>query len=163
MQPSPPATGACDFDFLIGNWHVAHRRLQQRLQACTAWDEFGGTTAVRKVLGGQGNVDDNFIGLPGGAYHAVTLRTYDAAAGQWTIWWLDGRTPGAVDTPMRGRFENGIGIFLAADNWQGTPVQVRFRWTMEGPDSPLWEQAFSSDGGSTWEANWEMRFTRVTT
>jgi hypothetical protein len=35
-----PANG---FDFLIGDWRVAHRRLKERLVGSTTWEEFGGT------------------------------------------------------------------------------------------------------------------------
>jgi hypothetical protein len=31
---------------------------------------------------------------------------------------------------------------------------------MNGPDACHWEQAFSGDGGKTWETNWTMTFTR---
>ena len=38
---------------------------------------------------------------------------------------------------------------------------MRFTWSgVEGP-TPRWEQAFSTDGGSTWETNWVMDFTRA--
>jgi len=147
-----------DFDFLIGNWRVAHRRLRKRLAGCTDWDEFGGTCGVRKVLGGQGNVDDNFIELPGDPYRAVTLRAWDAAARRWTIWWLDGRTPGALDAPMVGSFEGSVGTFLADDTLEGKPIRVRFVWTVPAPGQPRWEQAFSDDRGRTWETNWVMVF-----
>jgi hypothetical protein len=60
--------GRADFDFFFGRWNVNHRRLQKRLQGDTNWDVFGGTCEVRPILGGLGNVDDNVIGLPGGAY-----------------------------------------------------------------------------------------------
>ena len=152
--------GASDFDFLIGHWRVAHRRLQQRLAACTDWDSFGGTCVVRKVLGGQGNMDDNFLDLPGDPYHAVTLRTYDSATQQWKIWWLDGRTPGTLDTPMVGSFANGSGTFLARDTLAGRPIRVRFLWTLPQPGAPRWEQAFSGDDGASWETNWVMDFLR---
>ena len=154
------SNGSSDFDFFIGNWRVAHRRLKHRLADCVEWDEFGGTCAVRKVLGGQGNVDDNFLALPGGPYHAVTLRSYDAAAANWTIWWLDGRTPGVLDTPMVGRFADGVGTFLASDVMAGRLIRVRFLWTLPTPTTPRWEQAFSADDGATWETNWVMDFSR---
>jgi hypothetical protein len=38
---------------------------------------------------------------------------------------------------------------------------VRFLWTRTDTESPRWEQAFSDDGGRTWETNWEMDFTRA--
>lgn len=46
------------------------------------------------------------------------------------------------------------------DTFEGKPVVVRFRWSVPAPDSPRWEQAFSPDGGETWETNWIMEFTR---
>lgn len=112
------------------------------------------------MLGGSGNVDDNWIELPGGAYRAVTLRAYNSATDRWSIWWLDGRHPDRLDAPMVGRFENGTGAFYADDSFRGKPVRVRFLWTRPGCDTARWEQAFSADAGRTWETNWIMNFTR---
>jgi hypothetical protein len=35
--------GASDFDFLIGDWRVHHRRLKERLANSQEWIEFDGT------------------------------------------------------------------------------------------------------------------------
>ncbi len=145
----------------MGSWRVAHRRLKERLVDNHEWVEFGGTSAARKILGGLGNIDDNTLALPGGPYRAVTLRSFDVATQQWSIWWLDGRNPRHLDTPVVGRFENGVGTFYADDTFNGRPIRVRFLWTQPGPDMPRWEQAFSADAGATWETNWTMNFTRV--
>ncbi|RWB50225.1 MAG: DUF1579 domain-containing protein, partial [Mesorhizobium sp.] len=91
-----PADGRADFDFFFGRWNVSHRRLQKRLQDDTNWDVFGGTCEVRAILGGLGNVDDNVIELPVEAYRAATLRTFDPATRQWSIWWIDGRNPATI-------------------------------------------------------------------
>jgi len=40
-------------------------------------------------------------------------------------------------------------------------IRVRFVWTHAGPDACQWEQAFSPDGGASWETNWRMTFTRA--
>ena len=149
-----------DWDFLIGDWRVRHRRLRKRLSDCTDWDEFDGTCSSKKVLGGAGNVDDNALDFPGGAFRAVTLRAYDAATDRWSIWWLDSRSPSQLDPPLVGRFENGVGIFFADHVFEGRPVRVRFRWTGMDSGSPRWEQAFSADGGDEWEINWTMEFTK---
>jgi hypothetical protein len=37
---------------------------------------------------------------------------------------------------------------------------VRFLWTQNDGEGPRWEQAFSADGGVSWETNWIMRFMR---
>ncbi|WP_343520085.1 hypothetical protein [Sphingomonas sp.] len=40
-------------------------------------------------------------------------------------------------------------------------MTVMFRWSAITAASAHWEQAFSTDGGKTWESNWHMDFTRV--
>jgi hypothetical protein len=150
-----------DFDFLFGRWRVHHRRLGQRLVGSTSWSEFGGTCDVRPLLGGFANIDDNVLELPGGTYRAASLRAYHAATGTWSIWWLDGRTPDRIDMPVVGRFVDGVGTFLADDHHGGRPIKVRFHWRTDDPAQPRWEQAFSIDGGASWETNWKMRFTRA--
>jgi hypothetical protein len=161
MNTLQRATGTTDFDFFIGCWNVHHRRLKERLANCTDWEEFGGTSTVIPLLGGQGNVDDNLLHLPAGTYRAVTLRTFDPATQQWSIWWLDGRMPGHLDPPMRGRFAHGVGTFYADDVYKDIPIKVRFLWDARDPQRPTWAQAFSTDGGLQWETNWLMTFTKV--
>jgi hypothetical protein len=154
-----------DFDFLFGRWHVAHRRLRKRLAACTDWDLFPGSSEAHPLMAGNGNIDDNVIELPadlGGPYRAATLRAFDPRTGCWSIWWLDGRWPGRIDTPMVGRFDaEGNGLFLADELFEGRPIRVRFLWLNTRSGSPRWEQAFSTDQGASWETNWEMDFTRA--
>ena len=87
------ATGANDFDFLIGSWRVHHCRLKERLADNHEWIEFEGTCAMQKILGGAGNMDENVLDFPGDAFRAVSLRTYDATKKQWSIWWIDGAQP----------------------------------------------------------------------
>lgn len=152
-------TGLNDFDFFIGNWRVHHRRLTERLAHADDWEEFEGTSTVEKILGGLGNMDENVIELPGGTYRAATIRTYDPAKQVWTIWWIDSCNPGHLDPPVIGRFQNAVGTFYADDQFKGRPIRVRYLW--EQSSSPHWEQAFSNDGGKTWETNWIMDFTRT--
>jgi hypothetical protein len=158
---NPGRDGARDFDFLIGHWHIAHRRLTKRLANCDDWAHFTGRSVVWPVLDGVGNVDDNTLALPEGTYRALSIRSYCAATQSWSIWWLDGRFPTRMDVPVVGRFENGIGTFYADDVFEGRAIRVRFRWSMPVPDQPRWEQAFSPDNSTTWETNWIMDFTRT--
>lgn len=149
---------ATDFDFFHGAWSVRHRRLVRRLAGCTDWQHFGGRCTVLPLLGGQGNVDDNLLELPDGPYRAATLRAFDAATRQWSIWWLDGRAPSQLGVPMVGGFEGQRGVFFADETFEGRPIRVRFVWTAGA--APRWEQAFSPDGGASWETNWTMDFSR---
>jgi hypothetical protein len=149
-----------DFDFFLGDWHVEHRRLRERLTGCTEWQHFDGLCSTRALLSGLGNVDDNLVNLPEGAYRAATLRAFDPVTRQWAIWWLDARQPHQLDVPVVGGFKDGVGLFYADDSLHGQAIRVRFAWTDTRSDAPCWEQAFSPDGGLSWEVNWVMRFHR---
>jgi hypothetical protein len=160
MKPDDDVASPADFDFILGEWRVRHRRLKQRLQGCVEWVEFDGTSTTRPILGGFGNLEDNLLHLPEGRYRAVALRSFDAATRQWSIWWLDGRHPHTLDAPVIGGFVGALGVFFADDVLDGRPIRVRFTWRAVDIDNARWEQAFSADGGVTWETNWTMDFTR---
>ncbi|MCY1127461.1 DUF1579 domain-containing protein [Frigidibacter sp. RF13] len=150
-----------DFDFFFGRWKVQHRRLKHRLAGSDEWEEFDGSSEMWPTLGGNGNLDDNVVNIPSGSYRAITMRSFDPQTGTWAIWWLDARRPHQLDAPVIGRFESGVGTFYADDTFDGRPIKVRFLWLDTGTDQPRWEQAFSTDGGASWETNWLMRFTRA--
>ena len=154
------SSGPADFDFVVGSWNVSHRKLKERLANCIDWVEFSGTSDTSKVLGGYGNVEDNVLELPEGTYRAVALRSFNPIKKAWAIWWLDGRAPWSIDTPVIGAFSKGVGLFYADEVFNGMPVSIRFTWTKVTKDVLRWEQAFSSDAGNTWETNWTMSFSR---
>jgi len=160
MSPDPNAAPT-DFDFIIGRWRFAHRRLNARLAGCTEWTTFTGTSTTRKVLEGYGNVEDNVLDFPDGPVRVLALRSFDPESRRWAIWWLDGRSPHQLDVPVIGGFTDGMGEFFADDTLAGRPIRVRFRWHPNPGANPRWEQAFSPDGGVTWETNWLMEFARV--
>jgi hypothetical protein len=155
-------SGLHDFDFLVGEWRVHSRRLKERLAGSNEWEEFEGSIVSRPMMKGWANVDDTVFHTPEGDYPGVAPRAYDPKTGLWAIWWIDGRNPhGNVDPPVKGRFVNGVGTFYADDTLRGKAIKVRFTWSHITPTSARWEQAFSPDGGKTWETNWLQRLERV--
>ena len=150
-----------DFDLFYGTWHARHRKLKQRLAGSGDWVEFEGRQLFLPMLGGAGNMDDNVFDVPGATYRGVSLRAFDPKTQTWAIWWLDGRAPDKIDVPVIGRFENGVGTFLADDTFEGKPIKVRFLWSRITARSRYWEQAFSPDGGKTWETNWTTEFAKT--
>ena len=152
-----------DVAFIVGSWRAHHRRRKERLANSTEWVEFGGTSVAQSLMGGIANMDDNVFDMPGGAYRGVSVRCYDPASRQWAIWWLDERNPGIIDVPVVGGFENGIGTFVCDDTLRGRPIKVRYVLTPLTATTRRWEQAFSPDGGRTWETNWITEFTRTRT
>lgn len=156
-----PAARAHDWDWLIGNWDVWHRRLKERLADNHDWQEFSGKSALWLALDGLATIDDNVVDIPSGTYRGLTVRAWDPKSDQWAIWWVDGRNPTLIDPPVRGGFVGDTGVFAGPDIFKGTPVTVRFRWLDIHSARPHWDQAMSTDGGKTWETNWENFFTRT--
>jgi len=152
--------GRADFDFLMGAWTVTHRRLRERLKGSDSWEDFDGTMVCRKILGGLGNIEESQFTRQTGGLQGIALRLFDLETGLWRIYWADG-SHGVLDVPMVGKFDGGRGEFFAQDIFGGRSIFVRFLWTVDSPTACLWEQAFSADGGQTWETNWTMAFTRV--
>jgi hypothetical protein len=157
-----PSLVVCrDFDFEVGQWKVKHRRLRERLVGCVEWDEFDGLSETRTVLGGNGNVEDNYLEFPGRPIRAIAVRSFNPQTMSWAIWWLSSSDPHHLDTPVVGKFENGVGSFFANETLNGKPVLVRFLWLQTNTPTPRWEQAMSADGGKTWETNWTMDFSKA--
>ncbi|HET9143303.1 hypothetical protein [Actinophytocola sp.] len=146
-----------DFDFLHGSWDVVNRRLVKRLVASDEWDEFPATSVSHGFFGGAGSFDE--ITFPTKGWSGATVRMLDPRTGEWSIYWVNSRT-GSLQPPVVGRFADGVGTFYGDDEDDGTPVRVRFIWSKITPTSAHWEQAFSTDGGRTWETNWTMAHTR---
>jgi hypothetical protein len=148
------------FAFQTGEWRVLHRKLKQRLVGSNDWFQFDGTCRAWAILGGNGNIGDNWLHDPNGAYAAAAVRRLDPETGVWSIWWVDSRFPG-IDQPLHGTFKDGVGTFHSEDALNGKPIRVRFIWSKITSDSAQWEQAFSPDNGATWETNWVMTFERL--
>jgi hypothetical protein len=151
-----------DWAWLVGSWNVSNRRLKARLAGSTDWEAFPGKSALWRTMDGLGTIDDNAFIRPDGVYRAMGIRGFDPQTRRWAIWWLDGRSPAALDPPVRGGFSGDEGTFVGEDDTlRGRPVQVRFHWAdIHGP-APHWAQSFSPDGGRSWETNFENIFTRV--
>ena len=151
--------GTRDFDFWPGCWRVRNRRLRERLRGSCEWDEFEATAEARELPGGLGNEDVYRTDYAGG-FVAMSFRFFDPATRRWAIHWADNRR-GTLDPPVYGSFEGGTGVFQGADTFEGRPVLVRFVWSRTATPTPRWEQAFSDDGGRTWETNWIMDMERA--
>src|ERR671918_169111 len=149
--------GRNDFDFLVGNWKMRHRRLKECLKGSTEWEEFEGTAVGKKLLNGLGHCDEVIMNRKTGATHGFTLRLFDVNSKEWSIYWAAG-TSGTLDVPVVGKFKDGVGEFYSQEVWEGRHIFCRFTWSKITANSAQWEQAFSIDGGKTWETNWVNKF-----
>ena len=157
------ADGRADFDFIFGHWRVHNRKLADVADPdCTEWVEFGATSCAEPILDGLGHVDRIWANAPGGGepFEGFTLRLFDPRARVWRIWWASSRRPGHLDSPVEGSWTGGRGRFACDEVVNGQPVKVRFEWRHDSASTARWEQAFSYDGGTTWQTNWIMELTR---
>jgi hypothetical protein len=149
-----------DFDFLFGSWNIHNRLLKGRLLHSTEWTEFDARSQVEPLLDGFGHLDRYSAVRNGSPFEGITLRLFDPATGEWSIHWADTARARTLLPPMVGRFTVGVGEFYGDEQVEGKKVMCRFLWTRPTTTSARWEQAFSDDGGKTWETNWIMTFTR---
>lgn len=156
---APLIDGRQSFDFEIGTWHATIRRRLRPLTGSTEWVTYTGTSTVRPIWNGQGNLGELDVSGPAGRIRGMSLRLYDPVTRQWAIRWANARD-GQLGTPMIGSFSSGRGLFYDQEELDGRSILVRFIFSE--PDGHRFgiEQAFSADGGTTWETNWISEFTR---
>ena len=159
QSPSVKRDGQHDFDFEIGNWKTHLRRLRNPLTGSTTWVEYEGTTLVRKVWNGRANLVELDVTGPAGHIEGLSLRLYNPESRQWSLNFSNSAV-GTLSEPVFGEFKNGRGEFFGQDTLNGRVILVRFFISCPTADVCNFEQAFSDDGGKTWEANWIARDTR---
>lgn len=156
-----PASPAHDFDFDFGSWHTHSTRLVHPLTGDKNWMEMDGTTVVRTIWNGQANLAEYKAEGPAGTVELLSLRWYNPTTRQWSV---DFATPGVgtLGIPAVGEFRNGRADFYDYEPINGHYVLVRFSIWGITPETAQSEQAFSADGGKTWEVNWINKYTRAT-
>lgn len=154
------AAGAHDFDFEIGTWKTHLRRLLKPLTGSTTWVEYDGTTVVRKVWGGAANLVELQVDGPAGHFEGLSLRLFNPQSHQWSLNFAN-RASGSMAVPTIGSFRDGRGEFFDQEEVNGRFVLVRLVTLVVNADTCRFEQAYSTDGGTTWEVNWIAVDTRV--
>ena len=152
--------GQHDFDFEIGTWKTHVKRLLHPLTGSTTWTEYDGTSTVRNVLGGRENLLELVMDGPAGHFEGLSLRVYNPQARQWSLNFVSAGA-GTLSQPTIGEFKDGRGEFYDQETLGERAIFVRFVITPVDKDQIRFEQAFSADGGKTWELNWIATDTRV--
>jgi hypothetical protein len=152
--------GQHDFDFEIGTWKTHLWRLVDPLTGSTKWVEYEGASVVRKIWNGRANLVELEVDGPTGHIEGLNLRLYNPQSRQWNLNFASSRS-GTLSPPTIGEFKNGRGEFFSQETLNGQAILVRFVISDITPDSCRFEQAFSDDGGKTWEVNWIALDTRM--
>jgi hypothetical protein len=159
LHDSALRDGQHDFDFDFGTWKTHSWRLLQPLTGSTTWVEMDGTTVVKKVWDSRANLAQFKADGRAGKLELLSLRTYNPTTHQWSLAFAT-PTVGMLGARSVGEFKNGRGDFYDQEPINGKSVLVRFSIWGISASSAQSEQAFSDDGGKTWELNWINRYTR---
>ena len=154
--------GQHDFDFTIGKWKTHITRLQNPLSGSAAWIKMEGTKLERKIWNGRAHLEEIEADGPTGHFEGLTLFLYDPQARQWSQTFASSKD-GTLGKPLIGEFKNGRGEFFGQDTFKDRTILVRATWSDITHDSHKFEQAFSDDGGRTWETNFIALLTREKT
>jgi hypothetical protein len=152
--------GKHDFDFEIGTWKTHLWRLLDPLTGSTKWVEYEGTSIVRKIWDGRANLVELVADGPTDHFEGLNLRLYNPQSRQWSLNFASSRG-GTLSPPTIGEFKNGRGEFSSQETLNGRAILVRFVISDVTSDSCRFDQAFSGDGGKTWEVNWSALDTRL--
>ncbi|MDB6161486.1 MAG: hypothetical protein JWO04_5192, partial [Gammaproteobacteria bacterium] len=142
--------------------HPALRPVRSSRSGNDNFFEFNGTSVVRNIWDGRANLVELEVDGPGGHIEGLSLRLYDPKSHQWSLNFANSKG-GGLGQPTIGEFKNGRGEFFDQESFNGRMILVRGVWSDITPDSGRFEQAFSDDGGKTWEVNWIAVDTRVKT
>lgn len=149
------SSGQKDFDWELGSWKTNVRVLRNPLSGQPAiWAEYEGTSLVRPLLGGKANFVELAVSGPFGKIEGGSLRLYNPQSRQWSLNFASLRD-GMLTAPVYGGFDqSGNGSFIGQDTLDGRAILVRFLISRRSPNEARFEQAFSGDGGKSWEVNW---------
>jgi len=152
--------GEHDFDFELGTWKTELTRLLHPLSGSYTWVKYEGTSVVRKVWNGRANLVELEADGWAGHFEGLSVRLYNPQSHQWSLNFASSRA-GTFSQPTIGEFKNGRGEFFDQETLNGRAILVRFVISDITPNSCRFEQAFSDDGGKTWEVNWIAKDTRI--
>jgi hypothetical protein len=148
-----------DFDWNVGTWTTHIRRLVNPLSGSTKWVTYTGIVTVRPLLGGAANVEE--IEADGPSHiELLDVRTFDPRSQQWVENQADGGS-NTLGQPAFGKFANGRGVFYDVETQNGKTVLVRQMFFDIARSSYAFEQAFSGDGGRTWQTNFRAHLERT--
>jgi len=153
--------GQKDFDWEIGTWKTKVKVRRNPLSGTAPdWTEYEGLSVVKPLLDGRANFVELSVTGPQGKIEGGSLRLYNPKSRQWSLNYAS-VSGGVLTAPVFGAFDgHGGGAFYGQDSLDGRTIIVRFLITQVSQNEARFEQAYSVDGGQSWEDNWIAVDTR---
>jgi hypothetical protein len=152
--------GSHDFDFDFGVWTT---HITRRVHPLTGSDEsmqLTGTVTVRKVWQGKAALEEIEADGPKGHWEGMSVFLYDPHAHQWSQTFV-GSARGTFTGGLIGSFHDGRGELYSTDTVDGRAILVRGTWSDIKPTSHRYQEAYSTDGGKTWEIQFTADLTKA--
>jgi hypothetical protein len=149
-----------DFDWQFGHWNIHMRRMLHPLSDAESWTTYDGRADAMKLWDGRANLVQIAAKGPAGSLQFLALRLYQPQSHQWALYFAHAGSD-IVSSPMYGGFKDGRGEFYDVESLAGRSILARFVFDSIETGSTRDEQAFSEDGGRTWEVNWTNHLTRA--
>lgn len=153
--------GSHDFDFAFGTWQTHTSRMAHPLSGSQEWIDSDGITVVTPIWGGRANLAEHTATGSGGAQQSLALYTFNPKTQEWNVNFATPNSGKLSSTPGLGRFKDGRVDFYDQESINGKTLLVRFSMWGITPGTAQSEQAFSIDGGKTWEINWINKYTHT--
>jgi hypothetical protein len=164
---TPPAASATnterdgqhDFDFELGTCKSHISRRLHPLTGSTTWVKMEAIVVVRKVEWRRQS-DGARVRQPDRSLRRIEPAPLQSPIPSMELQFFQ-HNDGTMAQPLIGEFKNGRGEFIDQEPFNGKTILVRQVFTDITPDSHHFEQAFSDDGGKTWEPNFIATLTRT--
>ena len=151
--------GSHDFDFNFGVWTSHITRLTHPLSDSKESIELNGTVTVRKVWDGKAALEEMEADGPKGHWEGMSLFLYNPQSREWSQTFINS-AQGVFAGTLTGAFHDGRGELYSQDTVSGRMVLVRGTWSNISADSHRYEEAYSVDGGKTWQTVFAADLTR---
>jgi len=160
-QATPQRDGSHDFDFNLGNWHTSIDRFADPFNKPGESVHLEGTVAVRPVWNGRAVLEEIEADGAKGHWEGLTLFLYNPQSGQWSQNYANAAQGHFDPAPTIGQ-KRGPDIELySQDTLDGRAILVRGVWSDIRPDSHVYSEAYSNDGGRSWKTAFQAKLTRI--
>jgi hypothetical protein len=148
------------FRFQFWKLEDAHHAARESADRIEELDRDEGDDGGAEDMDGRGQLEKIEADGAPGHFEGMTVFLYSPQSRQWSQDFASS-VDGSLETPLIGEFKGGRGELVSQEQFKGKTILVRGVWSEIKADSHRFEQAFSDDGGKTWEPNFVATLTRA--
>lgn len=137
------------FDFWVGEWNLSW--LDNEGKTLT------GKNKVNKIMGGC-TIEENFS-TDDGSFIGKSFSVYNSQKGYWEQTWVD--NSGAYMNFTGGMDGDKMILSRTVTGKQGNEITQRMVFYDISNDKFTWDWESSTDGGTNWNLQWRLNYTRA--